>query len=139
VSAPVQLDLLDGRRKRRNPKPRVSEHAEQVALMQWARLHERRYPDLALLHAIPNGGWRHPAVAAGLKREGVKPGVPDLDLPAPRGQWHGLRIELKAAKGILSDAQTWWIEQLRARGYRAEVCRGWEAARDVIVDYLEAT
>lgn len=137
MNVPVQLDMLDGRRTRRNARPRVSEHAEQVTLMQWARLHERQYPDLALLHAIPNGGWRHVNVAKGLKAEGVKAGVPDLDLPAPRGIWHGLRIELKSAGGVLSDAQSWWIEQLRARGYRTEICRGWEAARDVILEYLE--
>ena len=32
----TQLDLLDGRRKKRPPRVRTPEHLEQVALMQWA-------------------------------------------------------------------------------------------------------
>lgn len=135
----VQLDLFDGRRKKRNKKPRTSEHQEQVALMQWATLSLGRWPELALLHAIPNGGWRHPAIGAALKAEGVKPGVPDLDLPVSRGGFHGLRIELKAKGGNLSTPQREWIAWLRAEGYRVDVCVGWEAARDVIVAYLSMT
>jgi hypothetical protein len=42
----VQLDLLDARRTKRAPKIRVSEHREQVALMQWAALAEKRWPEL---------------------------------------------------------------------------------------------
>ncbi len=135
-SRPTQLDLLDGRRKRRAPTVRSPEHLEQVALMQWAKLSEGRYPELRLLHAVPNGGHRHLAVAAAMKAEGVKAGVPDLDLPVARGPWHGLRIELKARGGTLTAAQREWIDALRAEGYRAEVCVGWEAAKNLIVDYL---
>jgi hypothetical protein len=133
---PTQLDMLDGRRKRRAPKLRTPEHVEQVTLMQWARLHERRYPELALLHAVPNGGHRHVAVARAMKAEGVKAGVPDLDLPVARGPWHGLRIEMKAKGGRATPEQRRWIDSLRAQGYRAEVCTGWEAARDLILEYL---
>ena len=135
--ASTQLDLFDGRRKKRNKPLRASEHQEQVALMQWARLAEGKWPELRLLHAIPNGGWRHPAVAKGLKAEGVKPGVPDLDLPVPRGNYCGLRIELKAKGGKATTEQRWWLDELASAGHRTEICVGWEAARDVIVDYLE--
>lgn len=138
MSDRVQMDLFDARRRKRAPRaPVASEHQEQAALMAWARIQEQAHPELALLHAIPNGGWRHKAVAAGLKREGAKPGVPDLDLPVARGPWHGLRIELKRTKGgVLSEAQAWWIDALRAEGYRVEVCAGWVAASAVILDYL---
>ena len=105
--------------------------------MRWATLHERRWPELALLHAVPNGGHRHPAVASAMKAEGVKRGVPDLDLPVPRGRWHGLRIEMKAKGGRLAPEQRWWIEKLHEQGYRAVMCVGWEAARDTILDYLD--
>lgn len=134
----VQLDLFDRRRTKRNPVARASEHAEQVTLMQWATLHERIWPELRLLHAIPNGGWRHPAVAKGLKAEGVKPGVPDLDLPVPKGPYHGLRIELKARGGKATNEQRQWLHDLTAVGHRAVLCFGWEHARDVILEYLGA-
>ena len=134
----TQLDLLDGRRKRRAPKVRTPEHLEQVALMQWANLPTslKRWPELELLHAVPNGGHRFISVAKAMKAEGVKAGVPDLDLPVPRGPFIGLRIELKAKGGKESPPQRWWRERLTAHGHRALVCVGWEEARRAIETYL---
>ena len=134
----TQLDLLDGRRKRRAPAVRTPEHLEQAALMTWASLPHvlRRYPDLALLHAVPNGGHRHIAVARAMKAEGVRPGVPDLDLPVARGGFIGLRIEMKAKGGRLSPEQVRWIDALAAAGHRCHVCYGWEEARERVEGYL---
>jgi len=117
-------------------KPRASEQQEQAALMSWASLSVGRWPELALLYHVPNGGHRHPAVAAGLRRQGVKPGVPDLHLPVSRGGHHGLWIELKAKGGRVSPVQAQWIAWLREQGHHVCLCVGWEAARDVIIDYL---
>ena len=115
----------------------MTEAQHQTAVMNWANLSLKRYPELALLHHIPNGGSRNKAEAANLKRQGVKPGVPDLCLPVPRGQYHGLYIELKTEKGRTSTAQDWWIRELNAQGYFTEVCRGWESAVRVIEWYLK--
>ena len=92
------------------------EHAEQVALFRWAAIARSRYPELALLYAIPNGGHRHIQVARRLKAEGVKPGVPDICLPVPRGNWSGLYIELKTARGTVSKAQRGWLEGIAGPG-----------------------
>lgn len=111
----------------------ASEHGEQKALIAWARLAEQRYPDLRWLFAIPNqGAGRNKR----LQREGVKPGVPDLCLPIPRYPYKGLFIELKVKGGRMSLAQKDWIRFLNAQGYLAVVCEGWDAARQVIEDYL---
>jgi hypothetical protein len=72
-----------------------SEHDEQVNLFHWADIMSPQYPELALLHAIPNGGKRNINVARKLKEEGQKAGVPDICLPVPRGEYHGLYIEMK--------------------------------------------
>ncbi len=61
-----------------NKMPHVSESVEQINLFRWAVLHERAYPELILLHHIPNGGLRNKTTAKRLKAEGVKPGVPDI-------------------------------------------------------------
>ena len=122
-------------RKARQAVP--NEHAEQCCLMQWVRAQSGVYPALKLMYAIPNGSLRHPAIAAKLKAEGVQPGVPDLCLPVARGGYHGLYIELKRRKGgVVSEHQRHWLEYLRKQGYRAEVCEGWERARNVLMDYL---
>ena len=114
-----------------------TEHQEQCALFEWAAWMESRWPELRLLHAIPNGGKRDIRTAAMLKAEGVKPGVPDICLPVPRGGKHGLYIELKRRKGgAVSEAQQAWIRALCGQGYACTVCHGWDAARDEIMGYL---
>ncbi len=114
----------------------MSEHDEQKALFQWHELAKLSNPLIGLLYANPLGGLRHPAVAAKMKAEGAKSGIPDITLPVARHGKHGLYIELKTQKGALSKNQQWWIAQLRAQGYQVEVCRGWQAAAEVIEQYL---
>jgi VRR-NUC domain protein len=115
----------------------MSEAQEQIALIQWANLQSGRYPELALLYHIPNGGSRHPAEAARLKQQGVRAGVPDLCLPVARGGYNGLYIELKAGRNKPTPLQKEWLSWLNQQGYRAVVCWGWQAAKDEIMAYLE--
>jgi hypothetical protein len=117
--------------------PEMSEHQEQVTLFQWAATQLVPYPELEYLHAVPNGGQRHKAVAGKLKAEGVKPGVPDIFLDVARNGYFGLRLELKRRfDGYPTPAQRVWGAQLERQGYQCVVCRGWEHARDVILEYL---
>ena len=115
----------------------MSEHDEQVKLFQWARLSEGRWPELALMFAIPNGGKRHVAVARKLKAEGVKAGVPDICLPVARGPWHALYIELKHKDNKATPAQRGWLRMLTKAGNRAEVAYEFEEAKALIEDYME--
>lgn len=115
----------------------MSEHDEQSALFQWARLQENQYPGLELLHAIPNGGHRHKSVAVKMQQEGVKAGVPDICLPVPRNIYHGLYIEMKFGKNQPTEHQNYWLEQLSQQGYFTAVCYGMEEAKSLIIDYLE--
>jgi hypothetical protein len=114
----------------------MSESAEQIALFQWAGLATAAVPELRLLHAIPNGGLRTKTTAARLKREGLKPGVPDIVLPVARHGWHGLYIELKFGKGRVSESQQWWHDELTSQRYAVFVCWGWLAAKKTILAYL---
>ena len=115
-----------------------TENAEQAALFEWARLSEKKHPELKLLHHIPNGGARDGRTGAVLKRTGVKPGVPDICLPVPSGDHHGLYIELKRRNGgALSANQRIWLNALSEQGHKAVCCKGWEEARDEIIKYLE--
>lgn len=116
----------------------TNEHDEQSSLMRWAEWNHRTIPELRNLFAIPNGGWRHPATAARLKAEGVSPGVPDLFLAWPSCGFAGLFIEMKRkVGGHLSPAQQEWREKLTLAGYRVEVCKGSEAAKSAIINYLK--
>ena len=115
-----------------------TEHQEQAALFAWSDWMETVMPELSLMHAIPNGGKRDKVTAARLKAEGVKPGVPDICLPVPRGDKHGLYIEMKRRRGgSVSADQLKWLDNLMRQGYECHVCRGCEEARQVILDYLK--
>ena len=113
------------------------ESLEQQALFQWAELQSIRFPELKLLHHIPNGGKRDISTAVRLKKEGVKAGVPDISLPAPRGKYHGLYIELKVDKNKPTEEQERWLKELNRQGYVAMACWGWEEAKEVILEYLK--
>ena len=116
----------------------LNESQEQQLLFEWAALSAGKWPELALMYHIPNGGSRSKAEAGRFKAEGVKSGVPDICLPAARGGYHGLYIELKRVKGgRVSPAQQGWIAALRDQGYCACVCKGWDDAAHIIKAYLE--
>ena len=117
---------------------------EQCALMQWARITRHNGGMIAdWLIAIPNGGKRNASEAARMKKQGVKAGVSDLFLALPSKQFHGLWIEMKAPKTNASPAgkptqvQLDWLDRMAAAGYAAQLCFGWQAAKDAITEYLQ--
>jgi len=120
---------MTGSTKSRSELP--SEDSEQMHFVQWFR---RTYPGV-LIYAIPNGGARHPAVAAKLKATGVTKGVPDLHVPA----W-SLWIEMKRQKGgRVSDEQKEQMAYLQSIGHTCLVCAGNEIAQQMtrafVADY----
>lgn len=133
--------------------PPPTEDVEQICLFRWANAQQGKYPELALMYHVPNGGKRSKSEAARFRAMGVKAGVPDIFLPVgiqkldsvDRGQYtiirtkyNGLYIELKRQRGgTVSAAQKQWISDLREACYAVEVCKGWEAAATVITSYLE--
>lgn len=113
----------------------MSEHQEQVAVVQWF---DWQYPRWrGRLVAIPNGGNRQKAVAGKLKAEGVRAGFPDMFLPVARHGFLGLMIELKAQGGSLRQSQRDWLEFLSGQGYMAVCCVGAESAMETIQGYLD--
>lgn len=132
LAAVERLQARESAKKRRADR----EHAEQVALMDWARLQAKALPELDLLFAVPNGGKRHPATAAKMKAEGQKAGVPDLILPVQRAGFAGLFVELKAGKNTASAEQKSWLDRLIQQGYCCYIAYGWIAARRLIAEYL---
>jgi hypothetical protein len=112
-----------------------SEHTEQVWLFQQVELKRAAIPALGLLFAVPNGGHRNEAVAAKLKAEGVKRGVPDLVWPVARGPHHGLFVEMKKLDGHASYPQRQWLTALLEQGYLAITCQGADVAFKALMQY----
>ena len=115
-----------------------TEHDEQAALFAWAAENEAAHPELRMLHATPNGGYRPIATAVKMQKEGQKRGYPDVSLDVARGRFHGLRIELKRAdhSNGPTPEQEEWIARLRYYGYCACICYGCEEAINCIMGYL---
>ena len=114
------------------------EHDEQVALVNWARFARINGEPVAdYMPHIPNGGKRNRFEAYRLKQAGVIPGVSDLFLAYPIAPYHGMWIEMKARdNGRMSDEQRDWLERMKAVGYHAVCCRGFDEARVAIERYL---
>lgn len=122
----------------------VRESEMQRTVMDWAKWSISKYPELALIFAIPNGAVAGPgryATVNWMKSLGMRNGVPDIFLPVPRyfgdAVIPGLFLELKSRDGVVAPEQTWWIERLRERGYRVEICYSDKEAIKAIKQYLE--
>lgn len=107
-----------------------SESEEQVGFINWF---EAAFPGVLIFH-IPNGGHRAMTVAKKLKAEGVKPGVPDLYIPA----WK-IWIEMKRQKGgKVSDEQMDWYDYLTGIGDTVIIGRGARDASAKLAEILKA-
>ena len=94
-----------------------------------------QYP--RLLYCASAGGVRTSMKqAVKMKRTGYVKGFPDIFIYEPKGQWHGLAIEMKTAKGVLSQHQKEWQNELIKRGYIAVTCKSFDQAQIIIDEYL---
>jgi len=122
----------------------MTEHDEQVAVVNWARLNIGRFPALEWLHAIPNGAQfgkeRRLAIiqAQKLKAEGLLPGVPDLFLPLPARGYHGFYIEMKRPGNLrgVRDGQSDYMAYAESVGYLCQVHDTAESAIEALEWYL---
>ncbi len=134
---------------RKLPVPKEADEQRHIFL--WAQKMIRELPELELLNSSMNGAWipggksqaeqsRKFGIIKDLRKLGcIRSGFPDINLPVPRGGYHGLYIELKRRSGgKVSPDQQWWLDKLRGQGYYADVARGAEEAKDIILRYLKS-
>lgn len=116
----------------RERKITMTESQEQKQLIQWCRTDQR----LQYLFHIPNESVGGQGWIVRNRQMGVKPGVPDLFYPVPLNGYHGLFLEMKTAKGRLSEVQKRWCGFLEEVGYKVVVAHSWQEARDALEEYL---
>lgn len=82
---------------------------------------DRALPPGTMWSTIGHGGMPlHPRTAARMKRQGLKPGIPDV-LVVYQGR--AIFIEMKRPGGRLSPAQKTMHERITSAGGVVEVCR----------------
>jgi hypothetical protein len=130
-------------RKAVTQKRSTEEHDNQCEVIRWLdNFATLRWPDLVMgdgrlpFWATPNLGQRTPQTVSYMKAEGMRTGVLDLFFPIARGGYHGLAIEMKTAKGVMSEGQKHWAKALLGQRYKVEVCRSAAEAIDTIYGYL---
>ncbi len=118
--------------------PARTEEREQARVIKWSHQRDVRalMPSLAFLHHSPNGGKRDGFTGAQMKALGVKPGFPDLILPARSGQHPGIVIEMKAETGRVSPDQATWLDHFAGQEWATAVARSAQEARTILCDYL---
>ena len=141
---PSDLELYppeDSRVRRRNQQLEFEEQCRYFQEIDAARRGGR--PDADMIYAVPNSNVAGLKVGQKLVASGLRRGYPDINVDAPRVvngfTYHGLRIEMKQAGGVLSDVeadQLAWHERLRDAGYKVAVCFGWREALAVTRDFL---
>ena len=94
------------------------------------------FPDV-LWCASAGGARTSMREAKRIKAAGYKKGFPDVFVYEPRGDHHGLSIELKRPKGgRVSPDQKRWREELEGRGFMATIARGYDEAVAILNEYL---
>lgn len=117
-------------------RPDHPEHDLQADCMRWFWSEYPQYEPF--LFAIPNGGHRNITTARMLKEEGVKSGVPDLEMALPAHGYHGLFLELKNGhKNQLTSNQKRLMRAYTEAGFLCVVIRTQEEFEDVVREYLD--
>jgi hypothetical protein len=119
--------------KKTYKKPFSGEAGVQKAVIDYLKY---TYPQ-ALYCASAGGVRTSMKQAIKMKATGYVKGVPDLQIFEPMGKYHGLLIEIKDIKGVVSKEQKEWIKELNERGYYATYSRGFESTIKVIDDYFK--
>jgi hypothetical protein len=140
LAARLKKDGMDVDFKyRANPKrsagPSESDIQQEV-IRQWAALCASYGLAENLLMAFPLQAARTPRNGARMKREGMRKGTLDLFLAVPAQGYHGLWIEMKTEKGVVSDEQTAMLVILNEQNYVTAVCRDVIPAMTEIKMYL---
>lgn len=122
-------------------KPKISTmRKNRITLFMWAEIMKEKYPELEMLFAVPFDAYKSVSSCKKFTEEGLKKGIPDVCLPISNGKFSSLWIKIKSSKHTkLTEKQKWWIKELNAKGCLAVDCVGWEAARDIILNYLNAS
>ena len=111
-----------------------SEHQLQKAVVNYIKL---RWP--AVRYCASLGGQYQKSLfqRKRAKETGYVAGFPDLQICEARAGYFGLFIELKLNKRCYpSKPQLDWIHDLETRGYKAEVCKGFDSCINLLEEYF---
>lgn len=115
-----------------------NESEQQQKFIAWVNLYKNlpEYKCLKLLYHPANEGKRSHYTGKKLKDEGLLAGVVDICLPASRGRFHGLYIEMKYGKNKLTQEQRAFLKGVKEEGYATGLCYSADEAIALVKKYL---
>ena len=115
-----------------------SEDALQKQCAEWLKkaLMRHKLPQELFWH-VPSEGIRKPQYRAKLKLMGFRAGIPDIFLALPKGEYHGLFVELKKAGGSPSKDQKKLMSALSAQSYLCLVVNDFKTFTENVTYYIE--
>lgn len=109
----------------------MSEARLQREIVKYIRL---AYPKVRYCASL-GGIFTTPSQAKKAVATGYVKGFPDLFICYPNNNKAGLFIEVKY-KGYATKHQREWIDYLQQVGYEAQICKGFDSAKELIDNYL---
>ena len=108
-------------RKTKKPSKVTESIIQQLAFVYFRKM-AKANPDYESIYAIPNqgtGGQEGMMHTQLMRAEGQSKGALDINVDVARMGFHGLRLELKKAKGEVSPQQFKWMMRHSNQGYYA--------------------
>lgn len=115
----------------------IAEVSIHTTVLEWASVDPLIKPYRKFILHYPNEGKRSARYGKMLKRMGMRKGVSDLFIAVSRHEYNGAWIELKSVKGVLSQEQKTFLEDMASQNYYTAVCWSIEEAIETISWYLE--
>jgi hypothetical protein len=94
-----------------------------------------QYPGTFAIH-VPNEGKRSPFERYKFKYLGGVAGVPDILLFASKTNYSGLALELKVGYNKPTENQKDCLERLKNASWDAQWCNSFDAAKEIIDNYM---
>ena len=87
---------------------------------------------------VPNGIYSNPINISKFKKQGLKPGIPDVLIFESDGRnfWDGFAVELKIGNNKPNQNQIRWMQKLNQHGWLCVWCNDLDSAIDAIDKYI---
>ena len=132
---------LVNRRTEKQKLCSMKEDDVHISIVEWFEVVK---PEGAVLHHSPNESWKsNVSWRMKQKRMGVRHGFPDLLILCPMDHWKWshhyapILLEVKTAKGIISQNQESCISDLKNADCHVHIVRSIDDAAECLIKYME--
>lgn len=113
-----------------NKNSSLTEYQIQRTVKQWLDTQK------VLYFSVPNEAACNSIKGRHLKETGMRKGVSDMFIAEPHHSFHGMFLELKNSKGMLSPEQRQFLREVEQKHYFTAVCFSIDEAINILSWYI---